>query len=117
MPFSKQQICSQFCNSLGDNISELGQSVARSRFQVSPLEGLARLESLVLSLLDHDETILVLRGLNGNDIAVDQRAEFVAVTVGQVQWFRAEGLFNVPLLHTEGTCVTGDHPLKLGRHF
>merc|ERR1712136_111273 len=47
----------------------------------------------------------------------NKSAVFVAVTVGQVQGFRAERLFNVPLLHTEGTCVTGDHPLQLGRHF
>ena len=35
----------------------------------------------------------------------------------QTSGYRAERLFNVPLLHTEGTCVTGDHPLQLGRHF
>jgi len=47
-------------SSLGDYVAELGQSVTGSRLQVSPLKGLAGLESLVLSLLDHDETILVL---------------------------------------------------------
>ena len=42
---------------------------------------------LVLSLLDHDESVLVLGGLDGDDITVNHRVEFVTVTVGQVEGF------------------------------
>ena len=92
---------------LGDDVAELGQSVARAGLNLGAKHGLLGLElqskyieleadtilrdvlsyNLALPLLNNNKTILVLSRLNTNHILVDEGVVLVAMPVGQVERF------------------------------